>query len=111
MKTTWGNWILDAESQSLYLLDEMHLMHCCIPLSMCNSSAEILEWIVQIQEKTWTTSEDVGRLVAALNDLLDLQRNFCGAGIELSDGRRGYSSKILGNRLELYLPAYRKKGA
>jgi len=111
MKGRWGRWILDAESQSLCLADEVSLRFCHIPLSMCNSSAEILDWIAKIQEKTWANSQDVGDLVEALNDLLDLQRNFCGAGIELSDGYAGYSSRILDNRLALLVSRDRKKGA
>jgi len=82
MNTRWGRWILDVEGQSLCLMDEESLMCCCVPLHMCNTSAEILDWISQIQHKTRIRPLDLGNLVEALDDLLDLQRNFCGAGIE-----------------------------
>jgi hypothetical protein len=108
MKTHWGRWILDMQDYSLSLREDESFSYYCIPLSLCNSSAEILDWIVQVQEKTWTFQRDVGDLAEALNDLLDLQRNFCGRA-ERSDGRTDYAAKILRERLERYFPQDNKE--
>ncbi len=37
---------------------------------------------MELHEKSWATPEDTGNLVAALDDILDLQNNICGCGIE-----------------------------
>jgi len=51
-----------------------------IDLARCNSSSEILDWIIQVSRKTWATTATVGSLVKAFDDLFDLQANVCSWG-------------------------------
>jgi len=51
-----------------------------IDLDGCNSSAEVLDWIAQIANKNWATSEIIGDLVFMFNKHLSLQENICGWG-------------------------------
>ncbi len=46
-----------------------------IDLERCNSSAEVLDWIVQVSKKTWATNEIVGSLVKHLDRCLHIQSN------------------------------------
>lgn len=77
----WGPWEYDpkllvlrykAYPQDYYEVD----------LEECRTSAETLDWICQITEKTWATPEVVGWLVRALNDLLRPQAHLCSMGVE-----------------------------
>jgi hypothetical protein len=51
-----------------------------IDLEELRSSAQVLDVICQIAEKTWATSRIVGDLVRALNLLLEPQANLCSWG-------------------------------
>jgi len=53
-----------------------------INLERCATSAQVLDWIAQIAQKTWATPEIVGALVKALDRCLDLQGNLCGCGVD-----------------------------
>ena len=80
----WGGWRLDKEAVAL-VYEEMDYD---VRLSECNSSAQILDWIIQIAEKTWATNDVIGELVRALNDILGIQGNFCSQGQSLNaDGK------------------------
>ena len=53
-----------------------------IDLERCVGSAGILDWIAQIAGKTGSgySAEDLGHLVLAFDDLVELQENVCGCG-------------------------------
>jgi hypothetical protein len=53
-----------------------------IDLDRCASSAQVLDWISQVSKKTWATSELIGDLVLKLDEVLNLQRNICGWGVD-----------------------------
>ena len=106
-KGQWGNWRFSSKDNLLIIRKspspgerERDLYE--VILERCNTSAEILDWIAQLNGKTWTTPEDIGYLVEALNDLLSLQSNFCGGEEERSDGKPAYAKRIL-ERLLKYL--------
>jgi hypothetical protein len=75
----WGKWKLDRDRGAIFY-DGPH--DYWFPLAQVNNSAEVLDWIVQLHERTWSTPEDIGNLVAALDDIFDLQNNVCGCGID-----------------------------
>ena len=75
----WGNWELDAERLLLvYRGAGLHKYE--IPIREMNSSAEMLDWIFQLNSKTWITRKDIGDLVEALDDLFRPQANLCSGG-------------------------------
>ena len=51
-----------------------------IDLERCNSSAQILDWIIQVSKKTWAGNEIVGSLVKHLDRCLHIQGNICSCG-------------------------------
>lgn len=53
-----------------------------IELERCGTSAQVLDWIVQISKKTWADDKCVANLVRILDDVLDLQANYCSFGVE-----------------------------
>jgi hypothetical protein len=75
-KTTWGDWELDKEALVLRHKEILYEIY----LDECNSCAQILDWIIQVSQKTWATNDVIGELVRGLDDILDIQGNFCGGG-------------------------------
>ena len=53
-----------------------------VDLERCTTSAEMLDWICQVAEKTWATPDTVGNLAMALNELLRPQATVCALGVE-----------------------------
>lgn len=51
-----------------------------IDLEKCNTSAQVLDNIIQVSGKTWMPVEDVGRLVRCLYYLLNPQATLCSYG-------------------------------
>jgi hypothetical protein len=51
-----------------------------IPVDEMTNSASILDWIFQVQEKTWASSSDVGDLVGAIESILG--RGVAGGGVD-----------------------------
>lgn len=97
----WGRWIFDPETFSLITRDVNGGKIFSLPLVRCNSAAEILDWIVIIHDKTWTTNKDIGDLFEALNELLNFQGNFPTIGKENYDGNGDYVKRIIERRLRL----------
>jgi len=97
----WGRWTFDTESLSLITKTNNSGKLYYIPLTKCNSSAEILDWIGKLHEKKWTSNKDIGDLVEALNDLINFQINFCGSETENNNGNEDYSKKIIERRLRV----------
>jgi hypothetical protein len=75
LRTRWGDWKYIARNRTLELPGFYY-----VDLDRCRSSAEILDWIFQIQQKNWATSVVLANLLHALHDLLNPQGNYCGAG-------------------------------
>jgi len=53
-----------------------------IDLDCCRSSASVLDWIMQINKKTWATDRVLADLVRAFHHLLRPQANLCSGGFE-----------------------------
>ena len=53
-----------------------------VSLKDCTSSAAILDWIFQIQQKTWADNGTMMGLLQAFEDVLHPQENFCSLGEE-----------------------------
>jgi len=87
----WGNWKLDRARRAIYY-DGPH--DFWFPLAQVNNSTEVLDWVVQLHERSWTTPEDIGNLVAALDDIFDLQNNMCGCGIDHRFNAKEHVTKL-----------------
>jgi hypothetical protein len=71
---TWGPWRLSGHR----LIDTEH--HYAIDLTSCTSSAEVLDWLCQIADKSWATPELLGHLTQAINTILRPQGRLCSNG-------------------------------
>ena len=69
----WGEWVFKPENLTLLHAPEEYE----IDLEEVHSSATILDWIFQIQNKTWATAATMHDLLRALDDILDPQANYC----------------------------------
>ena len=87
----WGNWKLDRDRRAIFY-DGPH--DYWFSLAQMNNSAEVLDWIVELHEKSWATPEDIGNLVAALDDIFDLQNNICGCGVEHRFNAKEHVAKL-----------------
>jgi hypothetical protein len=74
---SWGNWKLDAGT--LTLVSESPSYE--IRLDEITDSAEMLDWIFQIQMKTWATNDVIGNLIRAFDDIFMPQGTLCGQGV------------------------------
>jgi hypothetical protein len=80
----WGPWRYNAKTLVLEYYDEDGKFGYEVDLERCNSSAEVLDWIFQLETKNWCGYEYLGQLVRALGDLLDPQANICSGGEDKS---------------------------
>jgi hypothetical protein len=76
----WGPWRYNADTLELEYYDDDGEYGYGVDLQRCNSSAEVLDWIFQLDTKVWCGYECLGQLVQALGDLLDPQGNICSGG-------------------------------
>jgi len=84
MMNGWGSWYLDTENPALVF--QFENIEYDIPLEKCNTSAQILDWVYQIYNKSWAKPNDVYNLLRAFNDIADVQHFFCSFGIERAKG-------------------------
>ena len=76
-----GDWIFDRERLVLELRDlEGHWLYE-VDLERCRTSAEILDWIMQVAKKRWVTDTVIAGLVRELDRLLDPQATVCSFGL------------------------------
>jgi len=105
-KGKWGNWRLEPDAGLLVIRKSLRgspRVTYEIPFDRCNTSAEILDWIGQVNQKKWISRADVGYLVEALDDIFGLQATFCSGGKEQSDGSRDFAKrKFEGIRKTIY---------
>lgn len=83
----WGNWYLDIETLTLCFKGSDYY----IDLELIDSSAQMLDWIFQIAEKTTYTAKDAKDLLRALSDIFDPQANYCPSGTN----KRANGSKLV----------------
>ena len=80
-KTTWGNWTLNTNNACLEYVDPRDgAMIYQIAVDEMKNSANILDWLFQVEEKTWASSEDLGNLVTAVSEILG--RGVAGGGVD-----------------------------
>jgi hypothetical protein len=104
----WAPWRLDPEVRVLYPVWPYRYE---VDLDRCTSSAEMLDWIIQIAEKEWASSEHGGDdpahnpdgwtddailagLVRALDDVLHPQAYLCSCGTSKRLSRRSIAALV-----------------
>jgi hypothetical protein len=74
----WGMWRYNRNRRTLFYGRGEYE----VDLDRCRTSGEVLDWIIQLNQKSWTTPEDIGHLVEALDVLLHPQFTLCSGGSE-----------------------------
>jgi hypothetical protein len=75
---SFGPWMYERQSLTL-----THENGYEVALLECRTSAELLDWIFQVQQKPWADAETIQEFLRALQELLSPQENLCGGGMEL----------------------------
>jgi hypothetical protein len=74
----WGNWIFESEQLTLW----NEAAEYEIDLEGINSNAVIVDWIFQVNSKTWADARNVHDLIRAFRDILKPQANCCSFGAD-----------------------------
>lgn len=74
----WGSWLYDHSNFTLTWHDPEGEYE--IDLETITTSAEMLDWIFQVQGKGWMTAKGLADLLQAFEDLLHPQSNLCSGG-------------------------------
>jgi hypothetical protein len=74
-ESRWGGWHRRGKRALVYRRDEYE-----VDLITCTSSAEVLDWVAQVAQKDWATTDCVGGLCRAFDDIFNLQSTLCGCG-------------------------------
>ena len=53
-----------------------------VPLAECTTSAQVLDWIIQLHGKAWLTAQDLRDFIRAINAIIDPQATICSGGYE-----------------------------
>jgi len=93
VKSQYGRWNVDTK-QALLTTVITPGADYEVPLEEMTSSARIMDWIFQVQEKTWASATDVGDLVEAIRDIFG--RSFCGGANDAPINAKAVLSKQLG---------------
>jgi len=105
----WGSWMFNRQNLTLQHFMEGHIgnegfIDYEVDLEECIHAPSILDWILQIANKTWITADDIGNLVLALNQLAKygLQGMVCPGGMwgryTSSKNRVDYKALLSGGR-------------
>ena len=73
----FGRWIVDENKLSLD-----HDKGYKIDLEATTCSAQMLDWIFQINAKAWATIDDLGQLIKALDAIFYPQSTLCSFGVD-----------------------------
>lgn len=76
-------WKFDSQNLTLNLFQEGKGQRYYIDLEKCRTSAEVLDWVMQVASKPWATDQILGSFIRELNRLLDPQGNLCSGGEEI----------------------------
>lgn len=75
-------WKLNEAGLALELYDQNGHQEYWVDLERCRTSAEVLDWIVQVAGKNFGSDRVIGALVCAMDRLMNLQLNMCSGGVE-----------------------------
>jgi len=75
-------WIFNRKDFALDHRNEKGQVDYQVALEQCTTSAQVLDWIMQVLGKTWATDATVAGLVRQLDRLLRPQKTLCSRGVE-----------------------------
>jgi hypothetical protein len=94
-KTKWGRWKYRPDKLTLEYEEKPGRATYPVDLEELTDPAKALDMIMQVTNKVWATTADVGNLVRAINELLSPQATLCSFG---RSKRIRSVRKVLANR-------------
>ena len=94
---SYGGWTLRMENLTVEIRGEN--FEYWVDLERCLNSAQVLDWICQVRNKTWATDDVLAGLARILNDVLVPQSTICGGGRGREIRKKDLRGKIVA-RLE-----------
>ena len=73
---SWGNWYRNEEDNTLEFRPDGSMMYW-VDLDRMADSDQVLDWICQVAHKTWCSTETLGNLVRAIDEIVSPQKNLC----------------------------------
>ena len=87
----WDSWLLDGPSYRLVLGSQRRYQ---VDLERCTTSAETLDWIMQVTDEVGATPAVLSGLVHALHDVLEPQSTLCGLGNSMELSKAAVRSRV-----------------
>ena len=92
-RNKWGPWFLDRSTRTLCIEEPTEYS---ISLSNIDSAGQLLDWIYQLEAKSWVTEEVLGYFVRAAGEILRPQNRLCGGGVQRRNPAEPYLDSALG---------------
>lgn len=73
----WGNWVVFLKP---YYCIEHEPSGYWIGFNRLNTCAEIMDWLFQLRQKTWFSSQDASDFLTLIDDVLHPQATLCSFG-------------------------------
>ena len=83
-KNKRGIWQYNAETHCIECqkVVEGHKFWYEVDLERCKNSAQLLDWIFQVEGKSWINSKDLGDLCRCIDTIVDVQSQYCSMGVD-----------------------------
>lgn len=81
-RTRWGRWRLNIKHDSLEYWGERGMLYWIDLKDASASSAACLDWIFQLNKKSWMSDQDRADLLHAIEDTISPQSSLCSWRIE-----------------------------
>jgi len=69
-------WVYDRRSRMVIYKESGY----DVPMWNCNTSAQILDWIIQLSQKEWEAPDALLGFIRMVNYLIDIQAHLCPGG-------------------------------
>ena len=72
-------WVFEPDTLELELYERGNIVYA-VDVERMITSAEVLDWVFQVQNKSWATETVVADLIQWIQVLIDPQANLCSGG-------------------------------
>ena len=112
-------WVVDWADRELCFCGPDGYKMYRVDLERCQTSAQVLDWIMQVAGKAWANDHVIADMVRAIDKYANPQRNMCSHGEEKGpyvwreedthDERGYYAHKVKEKGIQEYMVKERKK--
>jgi hypothetical protein len=73
----FGHWTRNRSNNTLEYRDDQGRFRYYVDFDRCRTSAQVLDWIFQIHQKTWCSAQDLKDLLKAIRYVINPQARLC----------------------------------